>query len=174
MSKPCACSAASMRRASLPLLAACALVLPAAQPAASRSLTTVTVKVLFPGGGSIRSSPVGIDCPPTCTASFAATVTLTADPSNDYWTFESWQGDCAPSPVATCLATNGAPFTASVSFRPASVLQLFVSGAGRVKSEPPGIDPNTGGPASASCSSLSRIVTVPPIPREDKLCAVGY
>jgi hypothetical protein len=132
------------------------------------------VKVLLPGGGSIRSSPPGIACPPTCTASLAAPVRLTAVPSSDYWSFGSWEGACAASPVATCLATTELPFSASVSFQPASLLQLVVTGAGRVRSSPPGIDPHTGNPASVSCSSLGKFVTVPPIPHEEEVCGVGY
>jgi hypothetical protein len=174
MPTPTATSALLVRAAALSLLVAGAFLLPGADPAASRSLATITVNVEAPLGGSIRSTPPGIDCPPTCTASLADPVTLTAVPSSDYWTFGSWQGDCAPSPVATCLETAGLPFTASVSFKPAVLLQLFVSGAGRVTSSPPGIDPETGTPASASCSSLSRTVTAPPVPQNDKVCDVGY
>jgi hypothetical protein len=174
MPTPTATSALLVRAAALSLLVAGAFLLPGAEPAASRSLATITVNVEAPLGGSIRSTPPGIDCPPTCTASLLDPVTLTAVPSSDYWTFGSWQGDCAPSPVATCLETAGLPFTASVSFKPAVLLQLFVSGAGRVTSSPPGIDPETGTPASASCSSLSRAITVPAVPQNDKLCEIGY
>src|SRR5436305_14636225 len=48
------------------------------------------------GSGTITSAPAGINCGPTCSASFSAgtSVTLTATPaSND--SFSGWSGACS-------------------------------------------------------------------------------
>ena len=48
-----------------------------------------------PGGGSVKSSPDGIDCGTTCSASYVSgtAVTLTATPDANS-TFTGWSGDC--------------------------------------------------------------------------------
>ena len=55
----------------------------------------VTLTVAVDGTGSVRSTPPGIDCPGTCTASFAAgtAVSLASTPAEG-WRFDAWSGAC--------------------------------------------------------------------------------
>jgi len=67
---------------------------------------TLTVRVV--GGGSVVSSPAGIDCRQTCTRTFpfgtSVTVTATADPG---YSFAGWSGDCAgTSPCTLGMSAN--------------------------------------------------------------------
>jgi hypothetical protein len=57
------------------------------------------------GGGTVSSSPVGIDCGATCSKTFPAgtVVTLTATPSTDS-NFTGWSGNCAG--MATTVTTT--------------------------------------------------------------------
>ncbi len=103
---------------------------------------TVTVQKAGTGSGTVTSSPAGIDCGATCSASFASflAVSLQAlpDPGS---VFAGWSGDadCAdglvfgPDEVA-CVAA----FEASVGVT--LTVQKDGSGSGWVGSAPPGID----------------------------------
>ncbi|GBC85735.1 hypothetical protein HRbin11_02185 [bacterium HR11] len=66
------------------------------QPPPSHTLTVIKNEAI---GGTVTSSPAGIDCGTTCSASFVdgTTVTLTATPAGG-WQFGSWTG---------CDTTNG-------------------------------------------------------------------
>ena len=61
------------------LLSTVALI---ALPAAARAATTVTIQA--DPSGRVTSQPAGIDCPGTCTATFAQGATLTAQPAQGY------------------------------------------------------------------------------------------
>jgi subtilisin family serine protease len=106
---------------------------------------TLSVAVGGAGGGTVTSSPAGISCPGTCSASFAggSTVTLTATPTSGS-SFSSWSGDC--SGTGTCTVTMTADHAVSASFA-ASAPRLTVtksgSGSGTVTSTPAGIDCGT-------------------------------
>lgn len=139
---------------------------------ASSNATVVSVRVLTPGG-IVRSTPRGIECPPTCAASFDAPVQLDAIPDPD-WAFDKWGRDCAPAVHAACAATISPAFDATVSFRPAAILRLDVDGAGRVTSRSPGIDPVTGAAAAASCDALASRVGARIVGEPSSTCAVGY
>jgi phospholipase C len=67
------------------------------------------------GAGTLTSSPAGIDCPGSCTASFAkgTAVVLTATPDSGS-TFLGWSGPCTGT--ATCNLTLGANTTATATF----------------------------------------------------------
>lgn len=66
---------------------------------ASRQAATTNIAVnVITAGGSVSSSPAGINnCTGYCSSSFPlnSLVTLTATPSSSYWKFSSWGGDCA-------------------------------------------------------------------------------
>ncbi len=64
----------------------------------------LTVSKAGTGSGSVRSTPVGIDCGTTCTSSFAhgTKVTLTAAPDASS-TFTGWSGACAGT--GECVVT---------------------------------------------------------------------
>ena len=72
---------------------------------------TFTVSVAVTGNGKVSSTPVGIQCPGTCTYSFAegSTVNLTTEPAADA-RFVGWTGDCAgPS----CTLSENSSVTAT-------------------------------------------------------------
>ena len=50
------------------------------------------------GSGTVTSNPAGIDCPSTCSQTFAGgpQVTLTATPAGgSNWVFSGWSGACS-------------------------------------------------------------------------------
>lgn len=114
--------------------------------AANAQTQTLTIGLLGPGAasGRVTSSPAGIDCSPTCTASFNTNdvVTLTATPvTGSLATFVTWTGACSGT-TPTCDVTMdtdkvvGARFTQSNTFEkcvaenPATWPLRFTLGAG--------------------------------------------
>jgi uncharacterized repeat protein (TIGR02543 family) len=110
----------------------------------------IVVGVGGTGEGKIGSSPPGIDCPPTCIASFVSTddpanyqpVTLgaTATPGSVFEGFgECGQNECTIDPIEP-----GHTYEVDVEFtrvQPAQFpLTVAVTGQGRVTSSPGGID----------------------------------
>jgi subtilase family serine protease len=76
---------------------------------------TLTVSVTGGPGGKVRSSPSGIDCGATCSASFPAgtQVTLTASPATA-WGLAGWGGACGG--IGGCSVTMNANTSVSASF----------------------------------------------------------
>lgn len=77
---------------------------------------TLTVELDGEGSGVVTSSPAGIDCGSTCTASFdnITEITLTAS-STDGSTFTGWSGgDC--SGTSTCVLTMTEDTTVTATF----------------------------------------------------------
>ena len=110
-----------------------------------------TLTVVLDGSGQVTSSPAGIDCGATCSASFDAStaVTLTATPLSGT-NFMGWSG-CDTSSGATCTVTMSATRSVVATFRrPTLTLAKAGSGQGTVTSSAPGIDC---GPASTSCAA---------------------
>lgn len=68
------------------------------------------------GGGTIASSPAGINCGQTCSASFASgtAVTLTATP-NAGSTFTGWSGGCSGTGACSVTLTANTSVTATFS-----------------------------------------------------------
>src|SRR5437773_8501294 len=98
----------------LGVVLACVACVVLAIPGASYAradATSITVKLLNPGG-TVRSTPAGIDCPGTCSAVLTGAVTLTAAPS-DLWVFDHWGGDCAAETGPTCKVAADASVAAS-------------------------------------------------------------
>jgi phospholipase C len=81
----------------------------------SSGSTQLTVASAGTGGGNVTSSPSGINCPGTCTASFSkgAVVVLTATPENST-TFAGWSGLCTG--LGTCKLTMSASTTVTSTF----------------------------------------------------------
>ena len=106
------------------------------------------------GGGAVVSSPDGINCGSTCSASFAksSSVTLTATAASGS-TFKSWS-DCASSSGNICIVTMDQTKTVTATFVIANPMKLAVAkvkqngGDGAVVSSPDGI--NCGSICSAS------------------------
>jgi hypothetical protein len=76
---------------------------------------TLSVAVAGDGAGSVSSSPAGIDCGSTCSASYAGgtAVTLTPVPAT-LSRFAGWGGACAGS--AACIVTMDAAKTVTATF----------------------------------------------------------
>ncbi len=81
----------------------------------SGSTYQLTVTASGTGGGSITSSPAGINCGTTCVAAFSAgtVVTLTAAPASNV-AFAGWSGGC--SGTSTCSVTMNGPTSVGAKF----------------------------------------------------------
>jgi Divergent InlB B-repeat domain len=99
------------------------------------------VNVTVSGGGTVASSPSGISCPGTCSATFnqGSQVTLTAT-ANTGSSFTGWSGDCTgttnPCQVTVDAAKNVTATFASVPRQ----LTVNIVGTGSVTSNPVGIN----------------------------------
>ena len=119
---------------SLPTSEVCAVV-----PTPVLSTLTVT-KV---GSGTIASSPSGIDCGATCSASFTGgtSVALTATPATGA-TFTGWSGACTGTGACTVILDGTKSVTATFTATP-TTYTLTVSksgtGSGTVSSTPTGL-----------------------------------
>ena len=84
---------------------------------ATATVDTVTVQVATTGPGTVTSTPAGLACGSTCTATWPAgtVVTLTATPAADA-TFNGWSGACTGTSTCTLPGNGtlavGAAFTA--------------------------------------------------------------
>lgn len=112
---------------------------------ATFAATSFTLTVTASSGGSITSTPPGINCFTSCTASFptGTTVTLTAVPASGFL-FSGWSGAC--SGTGLCVVTMNADKTVSALFvalpppPPLPFLGVTVMGNGSVTSSPAGIN----------------------------------
>ncbi len=84
--------------------------------------TNFTLTVTPTGSGSVTSSPAGINCPTTCSASFAQNtkITLTEIPGTNA-TFSGWSGACTGT--TTCSITLTAASSVSALFGALGTLQ---------------------------------------------------
>jgi len=99
---------------------ACAVTMNSAQAVTAtftRNQYTLTVSKTGTGGGTVTSSPLGINCGATCSAVFDAgtVVALTATPDGTS-TFDGWSGACSGS--GTCTVTMDAPRSVTATFTP--------------------------------------------------------
>ncbi|MBI3802256.1 MAG: hypothetical protein HY282_00650 [Nitrospirae bacterium] len=114
---------------------------------------SMTVSKAGAGTGTVTSSPGGIDCGGTCSASFnsGASVTLTASPASDS-TFTGWSGAC--SGTGNCVITVDAAKSVTATFALKSfTLSVTTAGNGTVTSAPSGIS------CGSSCSASYTIGT---------------
>jgi endoglucanase len=113
---------------------------------------TLTVAKAGTGAGTVTSSPAGINCGATCSASFASatSVTLTASAAGGS-TFAGWSGACTGT--AACTVSMSAARSVTASFSTTATGQTLTvakagAGTGTVTSAPSGI--NCGATCSAS------------------------
>lgn len=124
----------------------------------------LTVAKSGAGVGTVRSTPSGIDCGSSCSASFPydATVVLTALPGNGS-SFTGWSGAC--SGTGTCTVTMSAARSVTANFVPAAPtshrLTVSRTGSGTVTSSPSGI--NCGSTCSAQMP-IGSVVTLTATP----------
>jgi hypothetical protein len=110
-----------------------------APPVAVKRNLTMTVN----GPGRLVSSPIGIDCPGTCSATFddGTNVLFTATP-NTGAKFDGFSGACAGSSCTVTLGTDaavGGTFEALIPVQHVLTVSL-TGGTGTVTSTPAGID----------------------------------
>jgi hypothetical protein len=116
--------------------------------------------------GTVTSSPSGINCGATCSASYASgtIVTLTATPAFSFAAFTGWSGAC--SGAGSCTVTMNAAATVTATFSVSSGTNALTvtkagTGSGTVTSSLVGI--NCGATCSASYSS-GTVVTLTATP----------
>ena len=86
-------------------------------PPPSGTFTLTVTKVQDGGTGNVVSSPAGIDCGATCTASLASGTSITLFASPTTGRFASWTGGpCAGSTNPSCTFTLGANTIATARF----------------------------------------------------------
>ena len=93
------------------------------------------------GGGTVTSTPIGINCGTDCTEPYATgtKVTLTATP-NVGTRFTGWSGACSGT-KPTCTVSMTASKSVTATFKPVYTLTVSKTGAGSgtVGSSPAGI-----------------------------------
>ncbi len=116
---------------------------------AARSVTATFTRVPYAltvtkagdGSGSVVSSPSGITCGSTCSASLlsGAAVTLTATPASGS-AFDGWSGEGCTG-TSTCTLTMTSARNVIATFKPGFVLAVSKTGAGTgtVTSSPSGV-----------------------------------
>jgi phospholipase C len=103
-------------------LAGCAGVAPSPTSTSTPTSYQLTVAAPVAGAGTITSTPAGISCPTTCTASFASgtSVTLSETPGTNYY-FSGWSGAC--SGTTSCSVTLSAAANVTANFTLGGTLQ---------------------------------------------------
>ena len=95
-----------------------------ASPTSTSTSTSFELTVTAPaaGSGTVTSTPAGINCPTTCTASFPSgtSVTLSETPGTNYL-FSGWTGAC--SGTTGCSVTLTAAENVTANFAPGGTLQ---------------------------------------------------
>ena len=132
---------------------------------------TLAVSLQGTGGGTVTSSPAGIDCGTACAATYdsGSVVTLTATPAANA-TFDGWTGGgCAGTGPCTLTLTANTTVTARFSVRRFTLsVTLEGFGGGTVTSSPAGINCGT---ACAATYDSGTVVTL--TARPDSLSAFG-
>jgi hypothetical protein len=125
-----------------------------------------TLTVTKAGSGTVTSSPPGIDCGATCSASYESgtVVTLTATPDASS-TFTGWSGGCSGTDPCTVTLSGDTVVTATFD---SQTFALTVTkkgfGSGTVTSSPAGIDCAASSSCSASYSSGTTVtLTATPV-----------
>ena len=127
------------------------------------STSSLSIEFVGSGTGRVTSAPSGIDCTTNCTSQFPADSTIVLTPTVATGsTFNGWSGDPACVSGAFKLVQATTCVARFESTQPSPTLTIAVSGSGRVKGVPTGIDC-----ATASCAAtypsgtLVRLVAIP-------------
>jgi hypothetical protein len=122
---------------------------------------TLTLTKAGSGGGTITSSPTGISCGSTCSASYGSgtSVTLTAVPAAGSF-FAGWSGACTGT--GSCVVTMSSALSVTATFTVQSFslnLTKAGTGSGSVTSSPAGI--NCGPSCSANFNNGASVTLTP-------------
>ncbi len=131
-----------------------------------QSLPLLSASLAGTGAGLISSSPAGISCQPTCSASFAAgtQVTLTETPATNSY-FAGWGGACSgTNPI--CFVTLSTSEQVIATFNPVQSppglsVSLAGTGSGTVSSTPAGISCQPTCSASFPAGTLVTLTETP-------------
>lgn len=67
----------------------------------------ITLTVAVDGAGKVQSQPAGIDCPGTCTATFApGTQVKLVQSAGEGWAFKSWSGACSGQAISCAFTVD--------------------------------------------------------------------
>jgi hypothetical protein len=141
-----------------------------AMPSAA-STPTYILSISKSGSGTVTSSPGGIACGSTCSASFGSgsVVTLTATPDGGA-TFSGWGGACTGNGACTITLLQAqsitATFTAATSSTPTTFPLTVVktgTGTGTVGSVPAGITCGTACSASFGAGASVTLTAIPAV-----------
>ena len=127
-----------------------------------------TLTVTKAGRGTVRSTPSGIDCGATCSASYESgtVMTLTATPASGS-IFTGWTGGCSGTGPCTVTLSGDTVVTATFDVQTfALTVTKKGPGSGTVTSSPAGIDCTASSSCSASYSS-GTTVTLTATPDND-------
>ena len=132
---------------------------------------SLTVNKNAAAGGTVTSSPSGINCGTSCSASFSAgtQVTLTASPAPG-WQFSSWSG-CDSASGNTCIVNMTGNRTVTANFTQPPILYTLTvnknaAAGGTVTSDPPGINcgTNCGTQSANFAAGIPVTLTASPAP----------
>ena len=92
---------------------------------AATTTYTLTITIAGTASGTVTSSPVGISCKPTCSASFASgtIVKLTASPASGAY-FAGWSGACSGTGT-TCTLAMTASRAATATFNVSQTVKVL-------------------------------------------------
>ncbi|PHS17481.1 MAG: hypothetical protein COA86_09290 [Kangiella sp.] len=105
------------------------------------NLEQFNLSVVIAGGGSVTSSPSGINCGSDCDESYedGTSVSLTAT-ADDGFTFSQWTGSCSGNGACDITVDSNKSVTAEFIALQNFDLTVVVTGSGSVTSDPTGID----------------------------------
>jgi len=110
-------------------------------PESAPKPTDFSLTVSSSGSGTVSSTPAGINCGTTCSASFAAgsSVTLTATPAAGD-SFSGWSGACSGAGKCTVVLNADTAVGAAFSAPGTVTVSAVGPGTGTVTSNPAGIN----------------------------------
>ena len=122
---------------------------------------SASLTVSVTGSGTVTSNPAGINCPSTCSQTFAGRTAGDFDrhaSGGSNWVFSGWSGAC--SGAGPCTVTMTAAQSVTATFVQGYTLSVNVSGSGTVTSSPSGMNcPSTCSDGYASNTSVTLTAT---------------